>query len=117
MKDQIIEIINNMTSDQLIELNRRYCEELNYDSGRIYINDEDFFNTFFKDNTIELARAICYGEYNFSHDYVIFNGYGNLETFNHMDTDRLVDSVETIAEEIANRIEDFEDVIRLTDEF
>ena len=116
MKDQIIEIINNMTSDQLVELNNKYCQELNYDSGEIYINDEDFFNTFFGDNPMEVARSTFYGDYNFSHDYVIFNGYGNLVTFNYMDTDRLVDSVETMAEEIADRIEDFEDVIRLTDE-
>lgn len=116
MKEQIIEIMNNMTSDQLVELNNKYCQELNYDSGEIYINDEDFFNTFFENNPMEVARATFYGEYNFSHDYVIFNGYGNLVTFNYMDTDRLVDSVETMAEEIAYRIEDFEDVIRLTDE-
>lgn len=116
MKEQIIEIINNMTSDQLVELNNRYCQELNYDDDEIYINDEDFFNLFFRDNPMEVARATFYGNYNFSHDYVIFNGYGNLVTFNYMDTDRLVDSVERMAEEIADRIEDFEDVIRLTEE-
>lgn len=116
MKEQIIEIINNMTSDQLVELNNKYCQELNYDSDEIYFNDEEFFNTFFESNPMEVARAISYGDYNFSHDYVIFNGYGNLETFNRMDTDRLVEAVETMAEEIAERIEDFEDVIRLTDE-
>lgn len=117
MKEQIIEIINNMTSDQLVELNNKYCQELNYDSDEIYINDEDFFNMFFGDDPMEAVRAASYGDYNFSHDYVFFNGYGNLVTFNKMDTDRLVDSVETMAEEIADRIKDFEDIIRLTDEF
>lgn len=115
MKEQIIEIINNMTSDQLVELNNKYCEELNY-SDEIYINDEDFFNTFFENNPMEAVRATFYGDYDFRHDYVIFNGYGNLETFNYMDTDRLVETVEIMAEEISERIEDFEDLIRLTDE-
>lgn len=116
MKEQIIEIINNMTSDQLVELNNKYCEELNYSDSDIYNNDEDFFNTFFRNEPMEVVRATFYGDYDFTHDYVIFNGYGNLETFNYMDTDRLVDSVERMAEEIADRIEDFEDIIRLTDE-
>lgn len=116
MKEQIIEIINNMTSDQLVELNNKYCEELGYSDSDIYINDEEFFNIFFINNPNEAVRAVCYGDYNYIHDYVIFNGYGNLVTFNYMDTDRLVDSVERMAEEIADRIEDFEDIIRLTDE-
>jgi hypothetical protein len=90
MKDQIIEIINNMRNDELFELNNKYCKELNYDSGEVYFNNEEFFNTFFESNPMEAVRATFYGEYNIIHDYVIFNVYGNLETFTYMDTDRLV---------------------------
>ena len=43
-------------------------------------NNEEFYNSFFLDNPMELARAIYYGNYEYCHDYVKFNGYGNLET-------------------------------------
>lgn len=42
-------------------------------------NDEDFFETYFKTKD-EVARAICYGDYNYMDDFVRFNAYGNLES-------------------------------------
>ena len=107
----IKEQIENMTEGQLIELNNRYCDEFGYHDNEIYINDEEFFNTYFEGKPMEVARAIFYGDYNFSHEYVIFNGYGNLETFNTMTVDHLVDSLETMAEQIDERFEEFSDLI------
>jgi len=115
MKDQIIEIINNMTESELIELNNRYCQVFDYCDDEIYNNDEEFFEIFFTD-AMEAVRAVSFGDYKYNDDYVIFNGYGNLETFNRMDTDRLVEFVETMAQYIAEKIEEFDDIIRLTDE-
>lgn len=110
----IKEQIENMTELQLVELNNRYCDESGYGFGygdnMIYINDEEFFNTYFEGKPMEVARATFYGDYNFSHDYVIFNGYGNLETFNTMTVDRLVDSLDTMAEQIDERFEEFSDL-------
>ena len=61
-------------------------------------NDEEFFNTFFE-NKIEVARAICYGDYNYNDDYVRFNGYGNIESFSEYDMiEELKDSIEEIVE-------------------
>ena len=45
-------------------------------------NDEDFFNTFFSDNPMEVARATFYGDYKYCDPYVRFNADGNLESFN-----------------------------------
>ena len=42
-------------------------------------NDEDFFETYFGTKD-EVARAICYGDYNYTDDFVRFNAYGNLES-------------------------------------
>ena len=44
-------------------------------------NDEEFFNTFFLENPMEVARATFYGDYRYCDQYVRFNGYGNLESF------------------------------------
>ena len=51
------------------------------DNLNFYENDEDFFNTFFADNPMEVARATFYGNYKYCDQYVRFNGYGNLESF------------------------------------
>ena len=38
-------------------------------------NDEDFFNTFFEGRPMEAVRAAVYGDYNYTDDYVKFEGY------------------------------------------
>lgn len=64
------------------------------DAEPIMENDEDFFNTYFEGNPGGAVRAAIYGDYNYSHTYVTFNGYGNLETFNsidqHLDKDEVL---------------------------
>ena len=48
-------------------------------------NDEEFFNTFFYNNPNEAVRSSYYGDYNYCDEYVRFNGYGNLVSFNDYD--------------------------------
>ena len=64
-----------------------------------YPNDEEFFDTFFSHNVMEAVRATHFGDYNFNDEYVRFNGYGNLESFNRYDyINELTAEVEEIAE-------------------
>lgn len=68
-----------------------------------YENDEYFFEMFFPNNSFEAIRAAYYGDYNFNDDYVRFNGYGNLESFNEWDLmkeykDNIDDVVEKLIE-------------------
>ena len=109
----IVDQINNLDNENLIRLNNKYCQEANYSDNEIYGNDEDFFETFFSNNVIDAVRAATYGEYNFSDNYVKFNGYGNLESFNYFGTDDLVESVYTIAEFILENENDFDGLIDL----
>ena len=51
-------------------------------------NDDDFFNDFFYNNPTEAVRSAYYGDYNYCDDYVRFNGYGNLESFNDYDLEK-----------------------------
>lgn len=51
------------------------------DHLNFYENDEEFFNTFFYNDPKRLAMLISYGDYRYHDDYVRFNGYGNLESF------------------------------------
>ena len=71
-------------------------------------NDEEFFSAYYN-NPYELARAICYGKYNFNDKYVKINVYGNLESISEYDFEDLIKDYQTeIIEEYLNIIEEDE---------
>jgi hypothetical protein len=75
------EYLNGLTALDLVDVWNEYTRE--HDSDReIFSNDEDFFNTYFENRVMDAVRAIFYGDYNYSHEFVMFNGYANLETTN-----------------------------------
>ncbi|AYJ76426.1 hypothetical protein BSP12_240 [Bacillus phage BSP12] len=60
-------------------------------------NDEDFFNTFFEGRPMEAVRAAVYGDYNYTDDYVKFDGYGNLVSLSEYDMEEeLKESIDEI---------------------
>jgi hypothetical protein len=105
--DQIISAIKEMDTNQIFDLNNTFCDEANYMDDIIYNNDEEFFDMAFS-TKIDAARAVCFGEYNYHHDFVKFNGYGNLDTMQYLSYNDLPDIVENIAEYILENFEPFE---------
>lgn len=65
-----------------------------------YENDDDFFNTYFSNNVIEAVRAVSFGDYNYSDDYVRLDDYGNLESASKYE---YYSELENYADEIAER--------------
>lgn len=108
--NKIKDAILNMTSNELVGLNNRYCQEFGYSDDEIFSNDEEFFEMFFEGKPMDAVRASFYGDYRYADDFVKFDGYYNLYSFNSMTTDELVETVDTMAEEIAERFENFEDL-------
>lgn len=102
----IISLIKDMDTNDLIDLNNTYCRENNIDS-EVFENDEEFFDMFFENKPFEVARACFYGDYNFSHDYVQFNGYGNLESIKYFEVKDLCETVENIAEYVLDNEREF----------
>lgn len=105
---------NSQLRDMVLQVN-------SYDSSlenlEVYENDDDFFNTYFNNNVIEAVRAVSFGEYKYSDEYVKFNAYGNLESLSEYEYNKLL---EEYADEIAERylelvesgdIEDYANVI------
>lgn len=86
---QTVESLQSLNGD-LDELDYRY-------------NDDDFFNTHFGDDKMEMVRAICYGEYDIKDDYVKFDGNGNLESHSE---DEVTDEMQGMMEEILNQLLD-----------
>lgn len=80
--------LTELSDSELVSIHNDWCDENNGDDT-IYNNDEDFFETYFSGKVMDAVRAIAFGEYEFNHDYVMFNGYANLESF-----DRVSDHVD-----------------------
>lgn len=63
----------------------------NLDWLEYWENNEDFFNTMYYNNPMEVTRAVCYGSYNFTDCYVRINAYGNLESANEWEYNREIE--------------------------
>lgn len=92
-------LLNNM------EDTKRLVREINSYSGsllhlEVFENDEEFFETFYEESPMEAVRSALYGDYNYTDDYVKFDGYNNLESLDDYKYDRLIeDNIDLIIEE------------------
>lgn len=78
--DKYLELKESLTIEELKEmLNDCNSYDGYFDDLMYQYNDDEFFDIYFKDK-MEVARAVCYGSYNYTDDYVKFNAYGNLES-------------------------------------
>ena len=84
IKDYLLNHVDEI-GDIIIEIN---SIDGSLDFLEYWNNDDDFFNTFFYNNPTEAVRSAYYGDYNYCDDYVRFNGYGNLESFNDYDLEK-----------------------------
>ena len=76
----------HLHNDDIMNLNNRIAEDLQFDWMYVYDNqDEDVINDILDTkNPIEILRMASSGEYNVGHDFVRFNGYGNLISSNRI---------------------------------
>lgn len=108
--ESLMKQINDMSESQLVELNNVYCHKIGADDQEIYNNDEEFFEMMFKD-AMSAVRAVSFGTYEYSADYVRFNGYGNLETIRYIRPDDLCELPATIAEYALENQSEFEGIL------
>lgn len=86
-------------------------------------NDEEFFETMFQTKD-EVARAICYGDYNYMDAYVKFNAYGNLESANEWEYEKEIEDYKEeiieawleVYEEDANYLQ-YDDAFKIIEEY
>ncbi len=110
----VIEHLDTLTDSDLVSINNQYCQNNNYSDDEVYENNEEFFDTFFS-TKLEAVRAVVYGEYNYTNDYVRFNWYGNIESFDTFAVSDMVESPEKIAEDIIENPSDYSHAIDLDD--
>ena len=95
-------LLDNMEvlKDVVMEINS-WDDSLDYLD--VHYNDEDFFNTYFEGRAMEAVRAAHYGDYEFTDEYVRFNGYGNLETLSESEFHQeLIDYIDDIVESLVD---------------
>ena len=78
-KQKIIEILENMSIAELVEIHNRYCEECNYPDDTIYRMD-DYEELMQGTDILRLTNMICYGSFSPNDDYWWFDGNGNLQS-------------------------------------
>lgn len=104
LKVRLIEVLENDDNNGVDDILNIIYDIDNYDCSledlRYYENDEYFFNTYYCDNPMEVARACTYGNYNFMDAYVKINAYGNLTSVCYYDLKR---ELKESMDEIINR--------------
>jgi len=78
----VINYLDNLDSVDLVNIHNFYCELKGLPDYGIFYNNEEFFDEYFSVNSWKAVKATVLGDYNLSHDYVTFNEYGNLDSFN-----------------------------------
>ena len=98
---QLSQVIEQLKQDDstLLQAYSEYAADNNYDS--VYDNDDESINMMFADSH-EALRAAFYGDYNHSHAYFTFNGYGNLQSFEYLDSDSSPIDIEELAQWIVD---------------
>ena len=83
---------DELTLDEKLEMvNQVSGYDGRFDDLRYEENAEDFFDTFYGSRPYELARAISYGEYNFTDPFVKINDYGNIESAYGLEIEEMID--------------------------
>ena len=77
-----------LTTEEKVQAINEYSEEHNCYDDMIYSFDEDTINEMFR-SPFEAMRAAVFGDVNYSDDWFVFNGYGNLETLNDWKIDEM----------------------------
>lgn len=83
VREDLREQLENLSlNDKISLVNEINGYDGSFDNLVAYENDEEFFETFFNHNVMDAIRATYYGDYRYNDEYVRFNAYSNLESFN-----------------------------------
>ena len=81
-EEKITGAIGTMYSDKVVELWNECIRDKNYPDDEVFYNDEEFFNEMFG-NAYGAVLSVTLGDWRNSDDYVAFDGYGNVVSFNY----------------------------------
>lgn len=103
--DKIKKALSEMEANAKIGMWNEYCSEQG-NEDEIFDNDEDFFANYLPEPFNAVQRAI-YGDYNPMHDFVVFDGYGNLKSLDDYQLDKYIDD-DALAQYISENEDNFD---------
>jgi len=109
LKQRIILKMYELSEDELVQLNNLIAYEFVWTNDEIYLNDLEFFNTFYPDDSRE-ARLKCHVKHR---KWIKFKSNGFLESFPEMTVSKLTQTVGDIPTYIENNFEQFKDLLKL----
>ena len=118
-RDKVLKFLSDFEnfSDILAIVFGINAEDMSLEHIGFMYNDEDFFETFYKDDVVEAVRATHFGDYNFMDDFVLFNAYGNLDSYNDFEAmNEFIEHKEEIADAIFRLYEQDEFMCDLLEE-
>ena len=96
--DKIKQALRNLEPEDKIDFHNLRSQEMVNGEDDIYPNDEDFFNMFYANDPFNAVQRAVYGDYKPMHDYVMYDGYGNLQSLDTYLLEKHLYSDEDIAE-------------------
>lgn len=81
-ENEITEKTDSWGDSEWVAAHNTYCDNQKDGDSYIYSNDESFFDEHFNGRVWDAVRAVSYGEYKVSDNYVTFDGGANLQSFN-----------------------------------
>ena len=82
-RKKLVDYINDMKTEEIVELHNSYCEAAGYEDNRIYSMYE--LDELLEGRTpTDILSMGFYGDFRPQHDFFWFNGYGNLESADYI---------------------------------
>ena len=82
-RQKIVDYINDMKTEEIVELHNSYCEAAGYEDDRIYSMYE--IDEILEGRTpTDILSMGFYGDFRPQHDFFWFNGYGNLKSADYI---------------------------------
>lgn len=107
--EEIMKAVAIMETADIIELWNEYIEEVNYPDDRVYGNNMLFFEEMFA-HPYDVAIAVTYGDWRQDDEYVVFNGYGNISSFNYWGESNSPIDIDALVEWLSDNKEKVEEL-------
>lgn len=80
-REKIMKSIGVMSSDGIIALWNECIKEKGYSDDKVFYNGREFFDEMFG-NAYDAVLSVIYGDWRDSDEFVAFDEYGNVRSFN-----------------------------------
>jgi hypothetical protein len=105
--DMIKEALEDMSDNDLLAVYREYCDEYGSMDDYIYDNDDyEIDELFYDSKPSEIVNRFCFGDYSCHDRYFRFDGYGNIQSFSGLKSDKSPIYIDDIADYIIDNDKD-----------